>query len=124
MMEVVEIIADFVVEEVMGVDEGLADAGIDGLFGLGESSLDLLVVFELVEADDIEVPSAAFIDVVDEEVPFDLGSCAFGHLNKIILISMVIRCFGYYRFGHFHQQHILSQRPLRVEIWSVSWVPE
>ena len=86
MVEVVEIVADFVVEEIVGVDEGLADAGVDGLLGLGESSLDLLVVFELVEAHDVEVPSAAFVDVVDEEMPFDLGGCAFGHLNKIILI--------------------------------------
>ena len=43
------------------------------VFCLGESSLDLLVVFELVEANDVEISSAAFVDVVDEQVPFDLG---------------------------------------------------
>ena len=70
----------------MGVNEGLADSGVDGLFSLGESSLDLLVVFELIEAHDVEISPATFVDVVDEEVSFDLGGCAFGHLNKIILI--------------------------------------
>ena len=72
-VEVAEIVGDFAAEEVIGADEGITDASIDGLFGgQGRSAFNLLLMFEIVEFLYVKVASASSVYAADEEVFFNL----------------------------------------------------
>ena len=73
----------------MAVDEGAADSGLQGVFGigLGGFSTDHFFGFlHLVHFLDVEVASATFVDAVCLEMFLDLGDGCLGHwVDKFII---------------------------------------